>query len=154
MDINSMWKQIFKTVLIAGSLNISAASLQAYFTNGVSPDWLLKFIAGGWFGKEVFAGGAEYLLFGLLVHFFIVFAFITTYIVVYPKIKIAQKNIWFSALLIALIAWTVTARLIIPFSQITPSPFNLSRAIVAILILFFCIGPPIAFLLPNIIKSD
>jgi hypothetical protein len=140
-----MWKQIFKATVIAGCLDITAACIQAYLSKAVTPDILLKFIASGVFGKDAFSGGIEFMLFGLLVHFLIVFACTLTYFLVYPKLKLLHKNILLSALFVALIAWAVTTRLIIPLSKIQTPAFNFTKALIAISVLYFCIGLPITF---------
>lgn len=139
-----MWKPIFKAVLIAGCLDITAAGVQAY-SKGVTPEVLLKYIASGWFGKDAYTGGFELALFGLAVHFFIVFAIAITYFLLSPKLEILQKNIWFSAGLLAVCAWGVTTRVIIPVSRIEAPPFDFVKSLIAITILYFCIGLPIAF---------
>ncbi len=140
-----MWKKIFITTIVAGCLDITAASIQAYLTHDLTPDIVLKFIASGIFGKAAYSGDISYMLFGLAVHFFIVFACTALYFMCYPKIRFLQKNIFISAFLIAIIAWLVTTRLIIPLSEIQRSPFHFGKAVIAILILFLCIGIPIAF---------
>jgi hypothetical protein len=140
-----MWKQIIKTTLLAGCLDITAACLQAWLTKGTTPDIILKYIASGIFGKEAFSGGVGYMLFGLLVHFFIAFACTLFYFLLYPKLKILQANILLSALFIAVTAWAITARLIVPLSKIKMAPFNLTKALIAIAILYCCIGLPVSY---------
>jgi hypothetical protein len=138
-----MRRQIFKATAIAGALDITAACIQAYLVKGTAPDIVLKYIASGLFGKDAFTGGFGYVLAGLLIHFFITFACTVTYFSVYPKIKLLHYNILLSALFVALIAWTITTRIIIPLSRIQPAPFDFTKAGIAIAILFFCIGLPI-----------
>lgn len=138
-----MWKQIFKAAVIAGCLDITAASIQAYLSKSVTPDILLKYIASGLFGKDAFSGGFEFMLFGLLIHFLIAFTCTLTYFSVYPKLKLLHKNILLSSLFVALIAWAITTSLIIPLSKIQTSTFNFTKALIAISILYFCIGLPI-----------
>ena len=145
LQIVCMWKQILKATIIAGFLDITAACLQAWFAKGITPDIVLKYIASGVFGKDAFAGGAGFILFGLLVHFLIVFACTFVYFLVYPKLKLLRIHILLSALLVAVIAWAVTTRLIVPLSKITSAPFNLTKAIIAIAILYCCIGLPVCF---------
>ena len=139
-----MWKQIFKTAVIAGALDITAASIQVYLATGMAPDIILKYIASGLFGKDAFPGGFGYVLIGLIIHLFIAFACTVTYFLVYPKIKLLHNSILLNSLLIALIAWAVTTRIIIPMSKLQTPPFILVKAIIAISILFFCIGLPLA----------
>lgn len=137
-----MWKQIFKATALTGSMDICAAFIQAYLVKGTTPDIILKYIASGLFGKDAFAGGFGYMLAGLLIHFLIAFACCATYFFVYPKIKLLHRNIWLNSFLVAIIAWTVTTRILIPLSKIQPAPFDLAKAVMAITILFFCIGLP------------
>ena len=141
-----MWKHILKVVLLAGCLDIAAACIQAYLTGGVRPGTVMRYIASGWYGKQAFSGGTFYLFFGLLVHFFIVFAITTGYFLLFPKLRILQKNVLLSAILLAITAWVVTARIIVPLSNIETPPFSLSKALVALFILVCCIGLPIAYL--------
>lgn len=58
-----MWKPIFKTTLLAGSLDITAACVNAYISNKIMPGRVLQYIASGIFGKDAYAGGmASWLL--------------------------------------------------------------------------------------------
>jgi hypothetical protein len=141
-----MWKQIFKTTLIAGFLDITAACTQAWLVKGTTPDIILKYIASGIFGKAAFDGGAGFIVFGLLVHFFIAFCCTLVYFLVYPKLKLLQKSICLSAAFVAVIAWAVTSRVIVPLSKIQLPPFNLTKAFIAVGILYCCIGLPICYL--------
>lgn len=141
-----MWKQIFKATFIAGSLDIIAACTQAWLVkSATTPDIVLKYIASAVFGKDAFAGGTGMILYGLLFHFIIAFACTLVYFLLYPKIKLLHWNIFFSSLLIAIIAWTVTTQLIVPLSQIKRPPFNFSKALMAVSILYFCIGLPVSY---------
>ncbi|NJN34942.1 MAG: hypothetical protein HC817_12500 [Saprospiraceae bacterium] len=69
-----MLKIILKTALIAGSLDITAACLQAYLKTGATPDRILAYIASGVFGKKAFSGGFPMQIAGLLFHFIIALA--------------------------------------------------------------------------------
>lgn len=140
-----MWKQILKITLIAGALDITAACTQAWIVKGTMPDIILKYIASGIFGKDAFAGGTGMILFGLLMHFLIAFACTLAYFLLYPKLKFLHWNIFLSSFLIALVAWTVTTRLVIPMSQIKPGAFDIKKALIAVSILYACIGLPISY---------
>jgi hypothetical protein len=141
----NMWKQIFKATLIAGCLDITAACTQAWLAKSITPDVVLKYIASGVFGKDAFAGGTGMILSGLLFHFIIAFACTLVYFLAYPKIKVLHVNIFLSSLFIAFIAWAVTTQLLIPLTKIKPGPFNLTKAITAIAILYVCIGLPVSY---------
>ena len=139
-----MWKQILMATLLAGSLDITAACIQAYVTNGTTPDIILKYIASGVLGKDAFAGSYGVMIMGLLFHYFIAFACTFVFFLLYPKIKFLHGSIILNSLLIALVAWTITTRLIIPISKIQPGAFNIKKAFMAVAILFICIGLPIS----------
>lgn len=141
-----MFKQILNTTLLAGSLDISAACIQAYATNGTTPDIILKYIASGVLGKEAFVGGYGIMAMGLLFHFLIAFACTVVFFLVYPKLKFLHHSILLNSILIALLAWAVTTQIIIPFSKIEPRIFNLKKAATAVAILFVCIGLPVSIM--------
>ncbi len=140
-----MIKEILKATLIAGILDIIAACLQAYIKSGVTPDRILMYIASGVFGKAAAKGGLPMQMMGLLFHFIIAFACTACFFRLYLLLPILHKNMWFNSLLIALAAWTVTTRLIIPLTSIKQPPFDVVNALQAVAILFFCIGLPIAY---------
>ena len=140
-----MIRPILYTTLIAGTMDITAACLQAYFKSGVTPDRILTYIASGVFGKSAATGGLAIQILGLLFHFIIAFACVACYFWIYPKWSFLHKNIWLNSALIAVTAWFVTTQIILPLSQIPPHPFNLVNVLQAIAILYVCIGLPIAY---------
>lgn len=140
-----MWKQIFKTTIIAGTLDILAAFVQAYIINKVSPDVVLKYIASGVFGKEAFEGNFNMIFAGLVFHFIIAFACTATFFVLYPKLKFLHHKILLNSLIIALIAWIVTTQIIMPLSKVGRSSFEFVKALRGITILIVCVGLPIAY---------
>ena len=140
-----MWKDIFKTTAIAGTLDILAAFTKAFISNKVTPGIVLKFIASGIMGNEAFSGDYPIMILGLIIHFFIVFCITLTFFLVYPKLRFLKQSIFLNSFLIAIIAWTITTQIIIPLSKIKTPPFNLLNAFMAITILYVCIGLPIAF---------
>jgi len=137
-------KRIFITALVAGTLDIIAACLQAYISRGTAPGTVLKYIASGVLGKDAFAGGAGIMLLGLLFHFLIATACTMVFFIVYKRMKILHGKILLNSILIAITAWTVTTQVIIPLSEIQKPPFQFNKALIAIAILFVCIGLPIA----------
>lgn len=131
-------------ILLAGILDITAACIQAYVTRQTTPDVVLQYIASGLLGKVAFSGGVGVLLLGLLIHFIIVSACAIVFFLAYPAISFLKVSLFLNAFLIAIIAWTVTTRIIIPLSKIKPAPFDLSRVLIAVAILYVCVGMPIA----------
>ncbi|MGH2666586.1 hypothetical protein [Flavobacterium sp.] len=140
-----MWKSILTTTVFAGTLDILAACLNAYLSNHIMPDIVLKYIASGVFGSSAFTGGTSMVLFGLLFHFVIAFACTAVFYWLYPKVPFFKFSLTVNAVLIALAAWFITTRIVIPMSHITPTPFSFSKALAAVSILIVCIGIPIAY---------
>lgn len=149
-----MKREISKTTFVAGTLDIFGAFAHNYITRQTPPDIILRYIASGLFGKTAFSGGGLYPLIGLLCHFLIVLACVVVYFQLFSRVSFLRRNIFISALLIALVAWGVTTQLVIPLSKIGASVFGLSAALTAIAILFFCIGLPIAFFARQYFKQS
>ena len=70
-----MNKTILQTGLIAGTLDISAASLQFFLTTGKNPILIFKYIASGIFGKDIAYSNGFMPIAGLLLHYLIAFTF-------------------------------------------------------------------------------
>ncbi|MEN9569443.1 MAG: hypothetical protein RL172_674 [Bacteroidota bacterium] len=140
-----MWKKIVNTALLCGSLDITAACMHAYLARGIKPGFILQYIASGVFGEAAYTGHTSMMLWGLFFHFIIAFACTAIFFIAYPRWGwLHHTGSWLNALMIALVAWIVTTRLIIPLSNIASAPFNLLNALLAIGILWVCIGLPIA----------
>jgi hypothetical protein len=146
---SSSAKPLFKTILwvglLAGSLDIFAACLQAYLVRGTSPVIVLKFIASGAFGKPAFSGGWQMALAGLLFHFIIAYSFTTLYFLLYPFIKGLAKHIAIAAILYGIFIYVVMNLLVLPMTKIPPITFKLDKAAMAAGILIVAIGLPVAF---------
>jgi hypothetical protein len=140
-----MWKTIIITTLIAGILDIIAACTNAYIAAKTTPDIILKYIASGVFGTSAFAGGVGMMIFGLFFHFIIVFACTVSFFWLYPKLPFLKQNIFLNAVLISVVAWFVTNIIIIPLSKIPNRTFDFNSALMAVCILFVCVGLPIAY---------
>jgi hypothetical protein len=140
-------KVILVAGLVAGTLDILAAFVQTYINTRKGPDIVLKYIASGVFGrKEAFGGGDSMILWGLLFHFIIAFAFAAFFVLLYLNWKLISRHIILSGFLYGLFVWTVMNRLVVPMSKIPSQPFVWNRAIIAMLILVFFIGMPIALI--------
>ena len=140
-----MWKSIFITTLIAGTIDIIAACLNAYLSSNITPNIVLKYIASGAFGNAAFSGGIGMMMYGILFHFFIAFACTMTFFLLYPTLSFLKQNVYLNAVLIGLIAWFVTTIIIIPLSEIPPNPIKFSQVLIPISILIMCIGLPVAY---------
>lgn len=140
-----MYRSILNTTLLAGTLDIVAACLKAYFTSGTTPSHVLAYIASGLLGKTANAGGTAIQVLGLTAHYLITLACTICFYWAYPKWKILHISTILNAFLICSVAWLVTTQLIVRFSHIGPQPILFNQAVIAFVILLFCIGFPIAW---------
>jgi hypothetical protein len=140
-----MWKTIVATTFIAGTLDISAASLSAFIRSGATPGRVLRFVASGVFGQQAFTGSSLMLLWGLIFHFLIAFACTACFFLAYPKWKLLVSNPWMNSVIVGVAAWVVTELIIVPASNAPGSPFTLTRILISMGVLVLCIGTPIAW---------
>jgi hypothetical protein len=141
-----MWKKILYVTLLAGTLDILAAFLNAYLSSGVLPGRVLQYIASGVFGKKAFTGGNEMMVWGLIFHFLIAFFCVLVFFLSYPRLKFLHGKMILNAFLIGTVAWLVTNLLVIPFSKVPPAGWQWENIIKGWLILVFCIGGPVSWM--------
>ena len=85
---------------------------------------------------------------GLFFHYIIAFAFTLFFFRAYHVIRLVSKNAIITGLLYGAFVWTVMNLLVIPMSNIKPTPeFNVGKAFAAMLILMFCIGLPVSIII-------
>src|SRR5258706_9232927 len=102
---SSLFKTILITGLIAGTLDICAATIKYLVTARRNPVHLYYFIASGVFGKDAGTGNSMMAVWGLLFHYTIALIFTAFYFLVYPKIKFLSRNIVLSGLLYGIFVW-------------------------------------------------
>ena len=137
-------KVILIAGLVAGTLDITAASIQFYINTGHGPEPVFRYIASAAFGKG--KTGWEMVAWGILFHYLIATLFAAFFVFLYWQWKWLSKNIIVAGLLYGLFAWVIMNRVVVPLSRIPDIPFNWKKAIIAALILMFMIGLPIALI--------
>ncbi len=141
----NLLKVILLAGLLAGTLDIIAACTQAYINNhNVTPEKVFRYIASAVFGKKAGTGGMEMAAWGLLFHYIIATGWAAIFVIAYQQIKFLSRNIVLSGLGYGIVVWILMNRLIVPLSLIKQPAFVWNKAIVAMLILMFFIGLPIA----------
>ncbi len=136
---------IILTGLIAGTLDIAAAMTHFFIATGKNPVRVLQFIASGVFGIDAFSDNPMMPLYGSVFHFFIAMIWTTLFFIVYPTIKFFARHWILSGMLYAVIVWSVMTQTVLPLSSVPHQPFDSLKAILAVVILIFCIGLPISF---------
>lgn len=145
--LSSPLKTITITWLIAGTLDLSMAiTVWALVLKKVTAGQILQGIASGVFGQAAFTGGNEMLLYGILFHYIIALCFTVAYFLVFPYIPFLKNQRIISGLLYGIFAWAWMRYVVLPFSNVHQSPFNLANALISIAILMVCIGLPISLI--------
>lgn len=139
----SKTKTIVLAGFIAGTLDILCA---IFILAGGNAEMVLRFIAQGAFGPAAYEGGPEMILWGLLFHYFIAYAFTLTYFLLSVHVAIIIKRPFVSGLLYGIVIWLFMNYIVLPLSQNPPGAFSFENAYKNILILMFAVGLPIALL--------
>ncbi len=141
-----LFKAIFQTGLLVGTLDLSSAFIHAWFTSGTTLGTLLQFVASGLFGKQAFSGGTPMMVLGMLFHYCIAYSFTAIFFWLYPRLPLLSRNRWVSGILYGIVVWLVMNLLVLPLTNIPKIPFHLFHAAVNMGILIVMIGIPISLL--------
>ena len=77
---------------------------------------------------------------GLSFHYLIGFEFTLFFFLIYPATRLVSKSTINKGMLYGVFAWAVMNLLVIPMSNIKPTPvFDAGKGLAAMLILMFCI---------------
>jgi hypothetical protein len=148
-----MMKLIFKTVLIAGTLDILAATINFFIQTGKGPVPVLKYISSGLFGAVSAKNNPIMPFVGLLLHFFIVFIFTVFYFYLASKLLNRLKYWQLAGLVYGAFVWFVMNKIVVPLSLIPSRPSSIGNDVIQLLILMVCIGLPIAYFSKNMIQN-
>jgi hypothetical protein len=146
-------KAVLIAWLVAGTLDIAAASIQFYLRTGKGPAPVLRYIASAFFGPEALKGGTTMAATGLLFHYIIAFLFTLFFFWLYPRVGIARKNIFVSGLLYGVFVWIIMNLVIVPMSRVPTADWTFKKVSISMLILMFCIGLPIALICARYYKA-
>lgn len=135
---------IFTTGLLAGTLDILMAFANAWWSAGIAPGRVLRFIASGLIGTKAFSGPQSIILLGLALHFVIAFCWTAIFFLLYPKFSRIVRSKILQAILCGMIVWVIMNLVVLPASRVPASDFRWSVMLKAMLILTIAIGWPLA----------
>lgn len=138
---------IIKAWLVAGTLDILSAFTHYYIKTGKNPFKVLNFVAGGVFGKAAFTGGTVMACAGLLFHYAIAFIWTIFFFIICPGVISIFKSPFVTGLIYGIFVWAVMNFVVVPMSALPKGPFNISNAIIAMLIIMFAVGTPISIII-------
>ena len=146
------WRAILVGGLVAGTLDITAAFIQASLRGG-SPVRVLKAIASGVFGSPAFEGGAATAALGLLLHFVIALGAATVYVGASRKLGVLLDKPVLCGLAYGIAVWAFMNLVVLPLSAV---PFSTLRSVqsaaTAMAILMVCVGLPIALTARRVLR--
>ena len=140
------FQPIFWGGLIAGTLDILAAFLTAWWRAGVGPVRVLHFVASGLIGADAFAGGAKTAVLGLALHFLIATVATAVFYLASRSLLFLIERPIIMGLLYGVLVYLVMNFVVLPLSFIAQRPATVSGRIIGVLTIMFCVGLPIALI--------
>lgn len=138
--------------LIAGTLDITAASVNVWLNSGRGPISTFQSVAGGLYGAETFNGGYKTAALGLALHFFIATTWAAVYYLASRKLKFMVSRAILSGVFYGIAVWIFMSLVVLPLSAWKTSSYPLKSVITGIIIHIFCIGLPIALIVRRFSK--
>lgn len=132
--------------LIAGTLDICAAFLTAWFRGGVTPVRLLQYVASGLIGADAFQGGIKTALLGLALHFLIATAATAVFYFASRKLLfLVERPIQFG-LIYGIAVYLFMNFVVVPLSLVRQGTTTVLGVTIGLLTIMFCVGLPIALI--------
>lgn len=139
-------RAIFWAGLIAGTLDITGACVVAWVRAGVAPIRVLQSVASGLYGSASFTGGAKTAVVGVILHFIIATTAAAVYYLASRRIGFLINRTIIAGVLYGVVVYLFMNFVVLPLSAVPKRPVPLSGRIIGMLIIIFCIGLPIAFI--------
>ena len=103
------------TGLIAGTMDITGATLWFMIRTGNSPIRVLEFIASAAFGREqAFSGNILMSVAGLFFHYVIAYSWTCLFYLAYPKIGLLKANKFMVGIIYGVFVWTMMNLVLVP----------------------------------------
>ena len=144
--------------LIAGTLDIIAACVQAYLKTKTVPSRVLTYIASGAVDPKTVSNPALLTLLGLLIHFFIAISFAFLFFFLVKQIPSLVKYSLLIGIIYGIFAWGCMRFIILPYlSRHKLKPIEGTEAIknaaIAAAIIVVCVGIPVAVLAKRYVRA-
>ena len=155
MNKSGASKAILWGGLIAGALDLTGACVVSYLRAGVKPERVMQSVASGLLGAAAYSGGAKTAALGVGLHFLIATIWTVVFYAASRKLRflLEQPILW--GLVYGVIVWVFMNFVVLPLSAFPPSrtPPTLTGRLISLLIIMFCIGLPIAFIVRRFSKK-
>ncbi|MBS1793882.1 MAG: hypothetical protein JSS81_08505 [Acidobacteria bacterium] len=137
------WQAIVFGGLVAGALDITAASVNAWLRAGKSPFWTFQSVAGGLYGSETFNGGWRTAALGLIIHFLIATTAAAVFFLASRRLKFMTEKPFLSGPLYGVAVYVFMYFGVLPLTPLNIT-YTLTGVLTAVVIHIFCVGLPIA----------
>jgi uncharacterized membrane protein YagU involved in acid resistance len=129
--------------LIAGVLD-AIDGVVAFGFKGLNPIQVLQYIASGFLGKAAFDGGLGAAGLGAISHFFIAFVVAAVYVFAGKQMKALNTKPVPYGLAYGVSVYLVMNYIVLPVSNVAPSPFSLALFLNGVIGHALFVGLPIA----------
>ena len=143
---------IFWAGLIAGILDLTGACVVAWLRAGVTPVRVFHSIASGIYGAAAFTGGTRMAVLGVVLHFIIATTWAAVYYLASRQIRFLISQPLIAGVLYGVVVYLFMNFVVLPLSAVARRPVPLSSRLIQMLIIVFCIGLPIAFIVRRFSK--
>ena len=144
---------IFWAGLIAGTLDLTGACVVAWLRTGATPVRIFQSVASGLYGPASFTGGAKTAVLGVVLHFIIATTWAAVYYLASRRLNFLIDHTIVAGVIYGVFVWLFMNFVVLPLSAVTKRPVPLSSRIIGMLIIIFCIGLPIAFIIRRFSKQ-
>jgi hypothetical protein len=138
---------------IAGVLDIALAFINSYFSNGVTPGIVLRYIASAIYGPRAFSQEGSFEMLGLAFHFFITFVFAVLYFYWLGNIRIVRRNWLLSGIIYGTLICIVMNFMVLPLTKISSGPIQLIPLLKSIGMQIIGTGIPITYFFDRYLKT-
>jgi hypothetical protein len=153
MEPFSVGRALLSGTLAVGILDILDAFI-FFGLRGARPIGILQSIASGILGRAAYQGGMRTALLGLLLHFFIAFGVVATYLAATRLVPALNRHPWVYGLLYGLAVYAVMNLVVIPMSAAALGSGPTPAAVRAngLLIHMFGVGLPAALVAARTVR--
>jgi len=138
---------VLTSALIVGSLDLLLAFANAWWSSGMTPANVLRYVASGLMGEQAFSKADPIVIpIGLCIHYFIAFFWTTIFLFVYGSVKKLIHQKFIIGILYGLFVWIVMNLIVLPLTSVPPFELKWMSAIKGASILILAIGLPLAYL--------
>jgi uncharacterized membrane protein YagU involved in acid resistance len=146
-------KAILWAGLIAGTLDITAAIIISAL-RGTMPIQVLQSVASGLLGAASYEGGPKTALLGLGLHFAIATSAATVFYLVSTMFRFLVRQPIISGIIYGIAVYLFMNFVVLPLSAFPHrAPVPVSRRIIGLLVIIFCVGLPISLVVRHFSKQ-